>query len=84
MNSMLRSVIEGGTGANANIAGEMVFGKTGTSQNNRDAWFIGYTPNYTAGVWIGNDDNTPMSNASYGGTIPAKIFKTLMTYVIVH
>lgn len=83
MNSMLRSVIEGGTGANANIAGEMVFGKTGTSQNNRDAWFIGYTPNYTAGVWIGNDDNTPMSNASYGGTIPAKIFKTLMTYVIV-
>ena len=53
-------------------------------QNNRDAWFIGYTPNYTAGVWIGNDDNTPMSNASYGGTIPAKIFKTLMTYVIVH
>ncbi len=84
MNSMLRNVIEGGTGANANIAGEMLFGKTGTSQNNRDAWFIGYTPKYIAGVWIGNDDNSPMTNSSYGGTIPAKIFKTLMTYVIVH
>ncbi len=84
MNSMLRNVIEGGTGANANIAGEMVFGKTGTSQNNRDAWFIGYTPKYIAGIWIGNDDNSSMSNSSYGGTIPAKIFKTLMTYIIVH
>ena len=69
--------------ANANIAGEMLFGKTGTSQNNRDAWFIGYTPKYITGVWIGNDDNSSMSNSSYGGTIPAKIFKTLMTYVIV-
>ena len=84
MNSMLRNVIEGGTGANANIAGEVVFGKTGTSQNNRDAWFIGYTPKYITGIWIGNDDNSPMSNSSYGGTIPAKIFKTLMTYIIVH
>ena len=83
MNSMLRNVVSGGTGSNANVAGEMVFGKTGTSQNNRDAWFIGYTPKYITGVWIGNDDNSSMSNSSYGGTIPAKIFKTLMTYVIV-
>ena len=81
---MLRNVISSGTGANANIAGESVFGKTGTSQNNRDAWFIGYTQKYITGIWIGNDDNSPMSNSSYGGTIPAKIFKTIMTYIIVN
>ena len=84
MNSMLKNVIEGGTGANANIAGEQIYGKTGTSQNNRDAWFIGYTPKYITGIWIGNDDNSPMSSSSYGGTIPAKIFKTIMTYLIVN
>lgn len=84
MNSMLKNVIEGGTGANANIAGESIYGKTGTSQNNRDAWFIGYSPNYITGIWIGNDNNTPMSDSSYGGTIPAKIFKTIMTYLIVN
>lgn len=83
MNSMLKSVIEGGTGANANIAGETIYGKTGTSQNNRDAWFIGYTPKYITGIWIGNDNNTPMSSSSYGGTIPAKIFKAIMTYIVV-
>ena len=83
MNSMLKSVIEGGTGANANIAGETIYGKTGTSQNNRDAWFIGYTPKYITGIWIGNDNNTPISSSSYGGTIPAKIFKAIMTYIVV-
>ena len=82
MNTMLRNVILGGTGVNANISGELLYGKTGTSQNNRDAWFIGYTPKYVTGVWIGNDDNSSMSNASYGGTIPAKIFRTVMTYII--
>ena len=82
MNYMLRRVIEGGTGANANIKGTYICGKTGTSQNNRDAWFIGYSPKYIAGIWIGNDNNEAMSNASYGGTIPAKIFKAIMSYVI--
>ena len=82
MNQMLRNVILGGTGVNANISGELLYGKTGTSQNNRDAWFIGYTPKYITGIWIGNDDNSAMSDASYGGTIPAKIFKTIMTYII--
>lgn len=82
MNYMLRRVIEGGTGANANIKGTYICGKTGTSQNNRDAWFIGYSPKYIAGIWIGNDNNESMSNASYGGTIPAKIFKAIMSYII--
>ena len=82
MNSMLKNVIEGGTGANANIIGENIYGKTGTSQNNRDAWFIGYSPKYITGIWIGNDNNTPMSDSSYGGTVPAKIFRTVMTYLI--
>ena len=82
MNQMLRKVIQGGTGANANIPGTYICGKTGTSQNNRDAWFIGYSPDYIAGIWIGNDNNEAMSNSSYGGTIPAKIFKTIMSYII--
>ena len=82
MNSMLRKVIEGGTGANANIRGEYICGKTGTSQNNRDAWFIGYSPEYITGIWIGNDNNSAMTDSSYGGTIPAKIFKTIMSYII--
>ena len=76
MNSMLRSVIEGGTGANANIAGEMVFGKTGTSQNNRDAWFIGYTPDLVTGVFMGKDDNTSIGLT--GGSAPARIWKDMM------
>ncbi len=84
MNSMLNNVIKGGTGTNANITGEQIYGKTGTSQNNRDAWFIGYTPDFITGIWIGNDNNTPMSSSSYGGTIPAKIFKTIMTYLLVN
>jgi penicillin-binding protein 1A len=82
MNAMLRRVIEGGTGAAADIPGAFIRGKTGTSQNNRDAWFIGYGRKYAGGVWIGNDDNTPMSSKSYGGTIPARVFRAIMTYVL--
>ncbi len=84
MNYMLKNVIQEGTGANAKIWGKEVFGKTGTSQNNRDAWFIGYTDKYITGIWIGNDDNTPMTDSSYGGTIPAKIFKEIMTEIIAY
>ena len=82
MNEMLRKVIQGGTGANANITNQYICGKTGTSQDNKDAWFIGYNPNYIIGIWIGNDNNETMSNSSYGGTIPAKIFKAIMSYII--
>ena len=82
MNAMLRKVIEGGTGAGANIPGANIRGKTGTSQNNRDAWFIGYGRSRIGGVWIGNDDNSPMGSNSYGGTIPARVFKAIMTYAL--
>jgi penicillin-binding protein 1A len=82
MDRMLRAAIAGGTGANADIPGANIRGKTGTSQDNRDAWFVGYNDRYAGGVWIGNDDNRPMSRASYGGTIPARIFRATMAYIL--
>ncbi|MBD1876335.1 PBP1A family penicillin-binding protein [Nodosilinea sp. FACHB-131] len=63
MTWMLRGVVEGGTGSNAYI-GRPVAGKTGTSEEYRDLWFVGYIPQLVAGVWMGNDDNTPTSGAS--------------------
>lgn len=61
---MMRSVVEGGTGSNAYISGRQVAGKTGTSEKNRDLWFIGFTPNLVVGVWFGNDDSSPTRGAS--------------------
>jgi penicillin-binding protein 1A len=74
MDAMLRGVVRGGTGSAADSRGAAVRGKTGTSQNFRDAWFIGYTDKMAGGVWIGNDDNSPMADESYGGTVPARAF----------
>jgi penicillin-binding protein 1A len=76
MTSMLESVIKEGTGTNANI-GRPAAGKTGTTSSFRDAWFVGYTPDLVAAVWIGNDDYTRM-NESYGGNIPARIWARFM------
>jgi penicillin-binding protein 1A len=77
MTSMLESVINEGTGyPNAQI-GRPAAGKTGTTSDFRDAWFVGYTPDLVAAVWIGNDDYTPM-NESYGGNIPARIWARFM------
>ncbi len=74
MNALLANVTaDGGTGrraAGVNVLG----GKTGTSNGNRDAWFIGATDKLVIGVWMGNDDFTPMSSKITGGTIPAEIF----------
>lgn len=71
---MLLSVTdEGGTGRNAAASGLAVRGKTGTSQDARDAWFVGYTPDIVAGVWMGNDDGSPMKNVT-GGGLPAKLW----------
>ncbi len=74
MNALLANVTaDGGTGrraAGANVLG----GKTGTSNGNRDAWFVGATDKLILGVWMGNDDFTPMSSKITGGTIPAEIF----------
>ncbi len=77
MTSMLESVIKEGTGyPNAEI-GRPAAGKTGTTSSFRDAWFVGYTPDLVAAVWIGNDDYTRM-NESYGGNIPARIWARFM------
>ncbi len=76
MKEMLREVVETGTGKVANVAGN-IYGKTGTSQDYRDAWFIGFNDDYIFGVWIGNDDNKP-TNKITGGTLPAQLFAAVM------
>ena len=76
MTSMLQDVIAYGTGANANI-GRPAAGKTGTTSDFRDAWFVGYTPDLVTAVWVGNDDYSRMYE-SYGGNIPARIWARYM------
>jgi penicillin-binding protein 1A len=78
MTAMLRRVVTEGTGRGAQVTGWDVAGKTGTSQNWRDAWFFGYTTRFVAGVWIGNDENKPMVDTN-GSSTPARIFSKLMT-----
>lgn len=78
MQNLLKKTIQkGGTGYNA-FSKNTIGGKTGTSNENRDAWFIGYTNNLNIGIWIGNDDFSPMNKKITGGTLPAKIFKELV------
>jgi penicillin-binding protein 1A len=77
MTAMLSRVVTEGTGRGARVPGWEVAGKTGTSQDWRDAWFFGYTTRFVAGVWIGNDDDRPMANVT-GGSAPARIFSKLM------
>jgi penicillin-binding protein 1A len=76
MNQMLMGVVEGGTGTAARI-GRPVAGKTGTTSDYKDAWFMGYTPQLITGVWVGNDDNTPMKKVT-GGMLPASIWHNYM------
>ncbi len=73
---ILRAVVENGTGKKANVAPD-IFGKTGTSQNFHDAWFIGFNDHYVIGVWIGNDDNSA-TNKITGGSLPAELFADLI------
>lgn len=77
MTAMLKTVITNGTGAAANI-GKPAAGKTGTTDDNKDAYFVGYTPNVVTGVWVGSDDNTVMNKSIQGGTVPAIIWKDIM------
>jgi penicillin-binding protein 1A len=80
MNRILTQIPVIGTARRAALDGGIVTGgKTGTSQSYRDAWFIGFTGNYTTAVWFGNDDFTSMNNMT-GGALPAMTFKKLMDY----
>ena len=77
MTAMLKTVIVSGTGTGANI-GKPAAGKTGTTDDYKDAYFVGYTPNIVAGVWVGDDNNRKMAGLT-GGTVPARIWKDIMT-----
>ena len=80
MKDMLFAVTDWGTGKRARIDGFQAFGKTGTTQNYKDGWFIGFTSEYIAGVWVGNDDNKP-TNKVTGGNLPAQIWHDLMSQI---
>ena len=73
---LLQLVVERGTGRGAD-PGTFAAGKTGTSQNNRDAWFVGFTEALVVGVWVGNDDDAPMKGVT-GGALPAHIWRDFM------
>ena len=77
MTGMLRDVIDTGTGRGAKLGRRQAAGKTGTSQDYRDAWFVGFTRQYVTGVWLGNDDNSPMRGIT-GGLLPVDIWKSFM------
>jgi penicillin-binding protein 1A len=77
INKMLRATMTIGTGRSARLDDRPSAGKSGTSQGYRDAWFIGFTADYVVGVWVGNDDGTPMDKVT-GGSLPAKIWHDFM------
>jgi penicillin-binding protein 1A len=79
MNSIMVQIPETGTARRAALPGIRSAGKTGTTQAYKDAWYIGYTGNYTAAVWLGNDDSTPTKNMT-GGSLPAMTWQRLMAY----
>jgi penicillin-binding protein 1A len=77
MNRMLRKVVTAGTGTGARMNDPENAGKTGTTSDYRDAWFIGYVGDYVTAVWMGNDDNSQMRKVT-GGSLPATIWQTYM------
>jgi penicillin-binding protein 1A len=77
MNAMMREAVVNGTARRADLPGWPVAGKTGTSQEFRDAWFIGFTSQLVTGVWLGNDDNTPMKKIT-GGGLPVEVWSEFM------
>jgi penicillin-binding protein 1A len=77
MNAMLQETLRSGTATRANVPGWSAAGKTGTSQDFRDAWFIGYTSHLVTGVWYGNDDGTPTRRMT-GGGLPVETWNRVM------
>jgi penicillin-binding protein 1A len=75
--AMLWNVVVAGTGGRAALGAREAAGKTGTTQNSQDAWFVGFTTDYVTGVWVGNDDNSPTRGVT-GGTLPAEIWRSAM------
>jgi penicillin-binding protein 1A len=78
LTEMLYGVMTEGTGVGVQIPGHEAAGKTGTTQDYHDAWFVGFTTDYVAAVWIGNDDSSPMKNVT-GATLPGTVWKAVMT-----
>jgi penicillin-binding protein 1A len=84
MVDMMRRVVQAGTGGNADLGSKIeAAGKTGTTDSFRDAWFVGYTRDYTSAVWIGNDDFTKMYRC-FGGDLPAQIWHKVMEFANRH
>jgi penicillin-binding protein 1A len=77
---MMSEVLISGTGKRAQLDGRDAAGKTGTTQGARDAWFVGFTADYVVGVWMGNDDNTPLTGVT-GGGLPAEIWHEVMVRI---
>ncbi|MFV0385128.1 transglycosylase domain-containing protein [Paracoccus sp. (in: a-proteobacteria)] len=77
---MMEQVIQSGTGTRAKLGERPAAGKTGTTSSYRDAWFLGFTEQYVTGVWMGYDDNTPLSDVT-GGGLPAEIWQAVMTEI---
>ena len=77
MNAMMKETLLSGTGRKAELPDYPAAGKTGTSQDFRDGWFVGYTAHLVTGVWLGNDDNSPTRKMT-GGGLPAEIWARLM------
>ena len=83
MTEMMRQVVASGTGARAKISGYDLAGKTGTTSDYRDAWFVGFTGGFVTAVWVGRDDDTPMKRVTGGGA-PAEIWRAFMAPVLPH
>ncbi|WRA25297.1 penicillin-binding protein [Helicobacter pylori] len=80
--SVLMNAVENGTGSLARIKGLEIAGKTGTSNNNIDAWFIGFTPTLQSVIWFGRDDNTPISKGATGGVVSAPVYSYFMRNIL--
>ncbi|WP_299966231.1 transglycosylase domain-containing protein [uncultured Roseobacter sp.] len=77
---MMEKVVSQGTGKRAQFGGRQLAGKTGTTQSARDAWFVGFSADYVAGVWMGYDDNTPLTGVT-GAGLPADIWRETMSRI---